>query len=185
MTASCERPQRRAFLIALGVLAAAPVRSAPAERADSARLIVELIVFRQPRAGPGAAPEASEAPRLPGGAEVLPATSLQLGKLESGLKRRGYAVLGHGACLIPVPPGSTQGVRLEDLLPGAGLTGRVSVTRGQNLFLHVEATAAGADGSVAALNERRRVKYGERHYLDGEVLGAIATVTPLRGGATP
>jgi hypothetical protein len=178
---------RRAFLLALGAFAM-PAGAQPEEPhgLDSARLVVELLVFRQPQAIAASPPVAGEAnePNRPAGVEVLATTGAQLAKIETGLRRRGFAVLGRGACLMPVAPSSSVGLRLEELLPVTGLSGRVAVTRGQNLFLTLEANSPSADGSVASLNERRRVKYGERHYFDGEVLGAVASVTPARGSPT-
>jgi len=163
---------RCALLLALAATGLAQA----AEPAESGRMLVEVIVFRQPGA-PGE-PVKSEV-ALDSGRPT------PLAGLDSGLKRGGYTVLGHASWVVTVAPNSTATTALEGLMPGAPLIGKVSITRGQNLFLRLDArdTSEGS-AALARVNERRRIKFGERHYFDGAELAAIATVVPVRGSAT-
>jgi hypothetical protein len=169
-----DRLARRARLALLLALAATGLARG-AEPADSGRLLVEVIVFRQPGA-PGAAVK-SEAPGDS-------ARQTPLAGLDVALNRRGYTVLGHGSWVVSVAPNSTATTNLEGLMPGAPVTGKVSITRGQILFLKLDArdTSEGS-AALAHINERRRIKFGERHYFDGAELSAVASVVPVRGSA--
>ena len=155
-------------------LAAAGLAQA-AEPADSGRLLVEVVVFRQP----GAPGETVKSEASSDSARQTP-----LAGLDVALTRRGYTVLGHGSWLVSVAPNSTATTTLEGLMPGAPVTGKVSITRGQILFLKLDArdTSEGS-AALAHINERRRIKFGERHYFDGAELSALATVVPARGSA--
>jgi hypothetical protein len=146
-----------------------------AEPADAARLLVEVVVFRQPGA-PGEAVKSE--------ASADSARQTPLAGLDVALKRSGYTVLGHGSWLVSVAPNSTAATSLEGLMPGAPVTGKVSITRGQILFLKLDArdTSEGS-ATLAHVNERRRIKFGERHYFDGAELSAVAAVVPVRGAA--
>jgi hypothetical protein len=167
------RPARSARLLILLALAATGlVRAAEPE---SARLLVEVVVFRQPGApGPPVKPEPAADSAHP----------TPLAGLDAGLRRSGYTVLGHASWVVSVPPNGTATTSLEGLMPGSPVTGKVSITRGQILFLRLDArdTSEGS-AALARVNERRRIKFGERHYFDGAELAAIATVVPVRGSA--
>jgi hypothetical protein len=159
-----------AFLLAL-----AATGRAQAAEPEPGRLLVEVIVFRQPGA-PGQAvkpePAADSAHPTP------------LAGLDYGLRRGGYTVLGHASWVVSVVPNGTATTSLEGLMPGSPVVGKVTITRGQNLFLRLDArdTSEGS-AALARVNERRRIKFGERQYFDGAELAAIATVVPMRGAA--
>jgi hypothetical protein len=175
---------RRAFLTALAAAAAAPGLAAEAP-AGSARYLVEILVFRQP----GPAPVAMPVPALPvvtslpGRVEPLPESAWQLTGFEQSLLRRGdYPLLAHTAWVALVPPNGRTTARLEDVLKeGTPLAGSVALQRGQYLFLGVEVDYLAEPGVSYGMREKRRIKFGERHYFDHPAFGVIAQVVPARG----
>ena len=191
-----ERLSRRQALLGLAALAAAPrVLGEPPLPPGSARYVVELIVFRQPGALPVPQPVAAIAPTttLPG--RVLPVAEAdwQLTPSEAALARGGFALLAHAAWAAIVPANGRTTAHLEDVLPPAAqaapVAGAVALQRGQYLFLGVDLDFRPADPGLApntvySIREKRRVKFGERHYFDHPAFGAIATVLAPRGAAT-
>ena len=178
---------RRAFLAAIAAAAAgAPARARAAELpSGSARYLVEMLVFRQPEPLPKPMPAAplASVTTIPGRVELLPDSVWQLAAAEQALAHRdGYPVLAHAAWAAIVPPNGRTTARLEDLLPGGTpLAGSVALQRSQYLFLGVEIDYQAAAGVSYGLREKRRVKFGERHYFDHPAFGVIAQVTPSRG----
>jgi hypothetical protein len=172
------RYTRRDLLIGAAALAIPPAALAQ----STARYAVELLVFRQPGTPPPA-PTAMTIPRASapaGRVERLPPDAWQLQSLAGGLRRSaGYRVLGHGAWIATVPANGSLAAPVEEVLPAAGLTGAVTVQRGQFLFLRVELDYATPEGRIYQLRERRRVKFNERHYFDHPAIGAIAVVSTL------
>jgi hypothetical protein len=190
-----ERLSRRQVLLGLAALSAAPaaVAATPAP-AGSARYLVEIIVFRQPGPAPQAVPAAAlpGATTLPGRVAPLPRAGWQLAGVAAALVRgTGYTLLAHTAWTAIVPPNGRTTARLEDVLPGdAPLAGAVAVQRGQYLFLGVDIdyrppSGAVPEGAVYALRDRRRIKFGERHYFDHPAFGVITVVNAARGTAEP
>jgi hypothetical protein len=175
---------RRAFLA--GLAACAATRGVAAEAPPgSGRYLVEILVFRQPGPPPPPMPVAplSNVATITGRVEALPESAWQLGSAEQALARRGdYALLAHMAWAAIVPANGRTTARLEELLKdGTGLTGSVALQRSQYLFLGVEIDYAAAPGVSYGLREKRRIKFGERHYFDHPAFGVIAQVTPARG----
>lgn len=174
------RLSRRDLL--LGAAALAVAAPAVAQSPAGAKYSVEVIVFRQP----GNAPPAPTVMTLPQGAGTtagrvtpLGQSDWQLGNLDAGLRRRsGYAVLGHAAWLATVAPNGSVTARLEDLVGGDGVSGAVTVQRGQYLFLRVDVNYATPAGGIHQLRERRRIKFNEKHYFDHPAIGVIAIVSP-------
>ena len=174
---------RRAFLA--GLAAAASLRALAAEApSGSARYLVEILVFRQPGPLPPPMPAAplTIVTTLPGRVELLPETAWQLGSAEQALGHLGgYQPLAHAAWAALVPPNGRTTARLEDLLPdGTPLAGSVALQRSQYLFLGVEIDYRAEPGVTYALREKRRIKFGERHYFDHPAFGVIAQVTSSR-----
>ncbi len=175
---------RRAFLAALAALTSLRSRAAEAPP-GSARYLVEIVVFRQP----GPLPQPMPVTALPnvaaiaGRVELLPESAWQLASAEQALARRGgYALLAHAAWAAIVPPNGRTTARLEDVLKdGSGLAGAVAVQRGQYLFLGVDVDYQAAPGTTYGLREKRRIKFGERHYFDHPAFGVLAQVVPSRG----
>jgi hypothetical protein len=190
-----ERVSRRQVVLGLAALTAAPALLADTPPpAGSARYLVEIIVFRQPGPAPAAVPAAPlpVATAIPGRVTVLPQADWQLASVAGALARRsGYTLLAHVAWAAIVPPNGRTTARLEDLLPDTpSLAGAVAVQRGQYLFLGVDIDYrppgdAVPDGASYALREKRRVKFGERHYFDHPAFGVIAAVTVAHGSAGP
>ena len=173
---------RRAVLLGL---AASAVASAFADAPPgSARYLVEILVFRQP----GPLPKPAPAPPLPGVSaiagriELLPEHQWQLAGAEQALARRNYPLLAHTAWAAIVPPNGRTTARLEDLLrEGTPLAGSIALQRSQVLLLSVDVDYLAGPGQSFGLREKRRIKFGERHYFDQPAFGIIAQVTPSRG----
>ena len=136
----------------------------PGMPVESGHLALEALFFRQP--GTRAEPAALAGPPGP-----------VLGPLVGGLRRAGFGVVGQLSTTLQIAAGATGVARLEELLPGSGLSGRLSVTRSQILVVHLDAHCAECAGS-ADIDERRRVKFGERHYFDSPLIGAIIALNP-------
>ncbi len=175
---------RRAFLAGLAACASLPGLAAEAP-AGSARYLVEILVFRQPGTLPPPVPVAplGTVTTIVGRVELLPESFWQLAAAGVALARRGgYQVLGHAAWAAIVPPNGRTTARLEDVLPaGTPLAGSVALQRSQYLFLGVEVDYQAEPGVSYGLREKRRVKFGERHYFDHPAFGVIAQVTTSRG----
>jgi Peptidoglycan-binding protein, CsiV len=174
---------RRAFLAGLAASASFP--SLAEVPAGSARYLVEMLVFRQPGALPQPMPVAAlpNVATIAGRIELLPETAWQLASAEQALARHGgYELLAHAAWAALVPPNGRTTARLDDLLKeGTPLAGAVALQRGQYLFLGVEIDYQAAPGMTFGLREKRRIKFGERHYFDHPAFGVIAQVTSSRG----
>lgn len=179
---------RREALVALAAAAVAPAALAelPPPPPGSARYHVEIVVFRQPGAPPPPLPAEplTAGVTIPGRVFALTDSDWQLAGAATSLARRGYPVLAHAAWFAVVPPNGRTTAHLEELLPpDSAITGSVAVQRGQYLYLGVELDyrpagnpQAGAAEVVYSLREKRRVKYGERHYFDHSAFGAIVTI---------
>jgi hypothetical protein len=169
-TDSSSATRREAIFRLLALPAA--LLSPGAGAAPAAGLGLELLVFRQPGAAAGAGTAGIPTPGTPGPV---------LGPLLPGLRRGGYTLLAATARTLAVGAGATGALPFEELAPAPGLRGQLAVTRGQLLTVHlVAADAACATGG--AIDERRRVKFGDRHYFDSPCIGAILAITPLEAG---
>jgi hypothetical protein len=175
---------RRAFLAGLAACASLPSLAAEAPP-GSARYLVEILVFRQPGPLPPplAVPPLQVVATLPGRIEPLPESAWQLGAAAQALAQRGgYQLLAHAAWAALVPPNGRTTARLEDVLrDGPPLAGSVALQRGQYLFLGVDIDYQAEPGVVFGLREKRRIKFGERHYFDHPAFGVVAQVTTSHG----
>ena len=175
---------RRAFLAGLAASASLPCLAVEAP-AGSARYLVEMLVFRQPGSLPQPMPVAAlpNVATIAGRVELLPESAWQLGTAEQALARHGgYELLAHAAWAAIVPVNGRTTARLDDLLKeGTPLAGAVALQRGQYLFLGVEVDYQAEPGVTFGLREKRRIKFGERHYFDHPAFGVIAQVTSSRG----
>ncbi|HXQ63436.1 MAG TPA: CsiV family protein [Steroidobacteraceae bacterium] len=190
-----ERVSRRQVVLGLAALSAVPEVLAEAPPPPgSARYHVEIIVFRQPGPAPTAVP-AGPLPvtaAIPGRVTPLPDSDWHLASVAAALERRsGYVLLAHAAWDAIVPTNGRTTAHLEDVLPGnLLLAGAVAVQRGQHLFLGVDIdyrppSGAVPEGATYSLRERRRIKFGERHYFDHPAFGVIVEVTPARAASEP
>lgn len=181
---------RRQALLGLAATALAPSAfgNTPPP-VGSARYLVELIAFRQPGAWPAAVPAAAIAATttIPARVIALPDADWQLGSTEAALARAGFALIAHTAWAAIVPANGRTTAHFEDLLAAdAAVAGAVALQRGQYLFLGIEidfhpTDPALAPGTVYSLREKRRVKFGEKHYFDHPAFGVIASVNVPRG----
>jgi hypothetical protein len=176
---------RRDFVLALLAATAAPIAVTHGDvPAGSARYLIELLAFRPPGAAPKVypVPDISSVGSIPGRIEPLTATDYQMTAAATALASKGgYRVLGHAAWAAIVPPNGRTTTHLEEVLPsGSPLSGLLAIQRSQYLFLGLEVDYATGDQTYG-LREKRRIKFGERHYFDHPAFGLIALVTPGKG----
>jgi hypothetical protein len=184
-----DRLSRRDVLAALAATLGAPLAFAETPAAapppGSARYILEVLAFRPPGANPKAYPVAAIAPAqtIAGRIESVGADQHQLTAVKEALVRKGgYRILSHLAWAAIVPPNGRTTAHVEDLQSeeSPALSGTVAVQRSQYLFMGIELDYAVA-GQTYGLREKRRVKFGERHYFDHPAFGVIAQITPSKG----
>lgn len=114
---------------------------------------------------------------------ALPMQRLQLGNLADGLRRSaGYRPLAHVGWTQPAQArDAAQYLDIASLAPDAGLQGRVAITLGRFLHLTVDLSHLDQNGQRVAIQQSRRMRSNERHYLDSPALGIIAIITPSQG----
>jgi hypothetical protein len=180
MTAPIDR---RTVLLGLAAGMVVPSAAFADVPVGSARVIVEMLAFRQPGAlpKPVAVPPLPNVSTIPGRVELLGADAVQLGSASETLARRGgMHVIGHSSWAAIVPPNGRTTALMEDVLPeGAPLTGGIAVQRSQYLFLFVNLDYA-LGGHSYGLRTKRRIKFGERHYFDHPAFGLIVQVRPTK-----
>ncbi len=155
--------------------------------AGSSKVIVEMLAFRQN----GTLPKPLPLPPLPlvssiaGRVELLGADAWQLGAAKDALARKGgMHILAHTAWSAIVPPNGRTTARLDDVLgDGSPLTGGVAVQRSQYLFMFADVDWA-SGGHVYGIRDKRRIKFGERHYFDHPAFGLIIQVRPSKDTPT-
>lgn len=186
------RLTRREALAGLAAVAVAPLAFANnPPPPGSARFLVELIVFRQPGPWPPAvpAPAIAQTSTIAGRVVGLPDADWQMGATEAALARGSFPLLAHTAWAAIVPANGRTTAHLDDLLSAdAPVQGAVALQRGQYLFLGVDIDFKPQDPSlppntVYSIREKRRIKFGEKHYFDHPAIGVIATVNAARGTA--
>ncbi len=192
------------LLLLIAALAAPPLLVAE----ETVWYDVEVIIFAQPGRGDiqsegwpdkSGRPDSGDAVRLDAGTvqtvagRFIPLAAERLTDVRQRLERNGYPVIAHTAWRQP-------GLARERALPVAVETDTLAGTLRLTLsrFLHLEARLAYApegwgtnfgDGTnttfpwesvvtVYPLNEERRMRSRELHYLDNPVFGVIATVWP-------
>lgn len=164
-----------------------PITSATPPPAGSARYIIELLAFRPPGAAPARAypvPALTQAQTLAGRVEPLGNDQYQLSAAKDALARKGgFKILSHLVWAAIVPPNGRTTTHLADLLttddPGP-LVGNLAVQRSQYLFMGLELDYT-VGNQTFGLREKRRIKFGERHYFDHPAFGVIAQVTASKG----
>ena len=146
-------------------------------------------MFQQPGAlpAPVLAPAIPVTTTIPGRVLPLAETEWQMGTAEAALARGGYTVLAHTAWAVIVPANGRTTAHLEDVLSQpTTVAGNVALQRGQYLFLGIDIDYRPAEPGlgppvVYSIREKRRVKFGERHYFDHPAIGAIASVVVPHG----
>lgn len=151
--------------------------------AGSAKVIVELLAFRQngPLPRPLPLPQLPPVSSIAGRVETLGADSWQLGGAKEALARRGgMHILAHTAWSAIIPPNGRTTARLEDVLgESSPLEGGIAVQRSQYLFLFVDVDWRNGEHAYG-IRTKRRIKFGERHYFDHPAFGLIVQVRPTK-----
>jgi hypothetical protein len=166
-----------------------PAAPAAAPSGSSGTYAVEVIVFRAPGGGAGAAPSAapSRGAADTAGTQVaryigpLPGSRLQLGGARDKLARGGYRILTHtGWVQTAASWGAPRsGLPLERLgINVPGLSGSFQLERGSLLHFGMTLRHSSDGGSPSQINEIRRIRFNERNYYDHPSIGVIAVVTP-------
>lgn len=180
----------------------------PPAAAAPSTYIIELVIFRAATALGGGENWSAEASarNIAGGEDAasgagqmgrfvgaLPAARFQLNDVANKLRSTGvYVPVAHVAWSQTASAwGAHAGLPVERLgLNVEGLTGSVSLERGQYLHLGLTLSYAmanppagvgAAPGTTFTLNESRRVRFYERNYYDHPAFGVIALVTPAQG----
>lgn len=118
---------------------------------------------------------------------ALPASRYQLSAIADTLRRsRNYRPLAHFGWTQPgYPRHATRFLSIDSKVPaGSGLSGRIALTRGRYLHLTLDLalqeTGASADHRAVrhVLQQSRRMRSNERHYIDHPNFGVIALITP-------
>lgn len=196
----------KTFLLAVAVACTAWLPAVSQQPATAYN--VELVIFRTGSGSGGAenwsaestaARIASDGESTGGSGQVgrlvrtLPDSAFQLNDVANKLRSTGvYTPVAHVAWSQSASAwGTHTGLQLDKLgLNVEGLTGTVSLERGQYLHLGLTlsyATASppagvgAAPGTTFTINESRRVRFYERNYYDHPAFGVIALVTPAQG----
>ena len=184
---------------ALTALAAAPAQAqaqAQAQQKPSPLYRVELLVFRATtppsgedwNAAPGfrgfsGDPAAQGGAVLPSVITIYTADRYQLGGMAAKLRASGaFQTVAHAAWLQTATPwGRHGGIDLADLgIKSPALSGTVYLERGTLLHLGLDLRLD--SGPTYHLSELRRVKFNDKQYFDHPAFGAIAIVSPVKGG---
>lgn len=157
---------------------------------------VELLIFAQNGSGAGARPYNSAAPNVEpppvtgaaqlqpynGGGlsqlEMLPASNLTLGDDAARLRRQGYDILWHGGWYQHVRKGRNPQIRL--LSNDGRVDGVVKVDRSRYLHLQPDLLLKrSAQSPQYRLQQSRRMRSKQLHYLDHPQFGILAIIRPL------
>jgi hypothetical protein len=128
----------------------------------------------QAEAAPITAPSATFPP--------LPESKLKLTAIADTLRRsRRYQPLAHFGWTQPgYPRNDARFIPIDSVIGSAapGLSGRVALARGRYLHLTLDLALTGEDGRRYLLQQTRRMRSNERHYIDHPKFGVIALITP-------
>jgi hypothetical protein len=116
---------------------------------------------------------------------ALASGKYRLNGVEDALRRnRNYQVLAHVGWTQPgFPRTDAHYLAVDPLVSGgAGLGGRISLTRGRYLHLALDVTfQPPEDAQKFSLRQTRRMRSNERHYIDHPKFGVIVLVVPSAG----
>ncbi|HEY4365912.1 MAG TPA: CsiV family protein [Steroidobacteraceae bacterium] len=116
----------------------------------------------------------------------LAAAKFKLGSIEEALRRsRNYQVLGHIGWTQPGYP-RTEAHYMSingQVLEGSGLIGQIAVSRGRYLHMTLDLALEPPTepGQRYVLQQTRRMRSNERHYIDHPKFGVIALITQSSG----
>jgi Peptidoglycan-binding protein, CsiV len=116
----------------------------------------------------------------------LPSSKFKLGAVEDSLRRsRGYQVIAHLGWTQPGYPRDTARFFNVNALvpPTSGLVGQIALSRGRYLHLTLDLVysppATGGESQPRyVLQQTRRMRSNERHYIDHPKFGVVAVITP-------
>lgn len=118
----------------------------------------------------------------------LPAARLKLGAIADTLRRsRRYQPLAHFGWTQPgYPRNDARFIPVDSVMGAAntgptGLSGRIALARGRYLHLTLDLVMTGEDGQRYVLQQTRRMRSNERHYIDHPKFGVIALITQSEG----
>ena len=117
---------------------------------------------------------------------AVPAAKFKLGPVEDSLRHsRGYQVIAHLGWTQPgFPRDTARFFNINALVPAtSGLVGQVALSRGRYLHLTLDLVysppANGGDPQPRyVLQQTRRMRSNERHYIDHPKFGVVAIITP-------
>lgn len=114
--------------------------------------------------------------------ETLARTDFALNGEASRLSRTGYSVLYHNSWIQKFSPNSKTKLGLTD--PNLGLEGTLDIERQR--FLHVYPdirlsleSSLGQNAPIVRMQESRRMRSSELHYIDHPVLGMLVLFRPV------
>lgn len=160
---------------------------------------VEIVLFKQ--ANPGVNQEAWPMDFMPSDysdatalrqhdgmpmslGETLARTDFALNGEADRLSRNGYAVLYHNSWVQKFSPNSKTKLVLTD--PNLGMEGTLNIERQR--FLHVYPdirldlrSSLGQNAPIVRMQESRRMRSSELHYIDHPVLGMLVLFRPVSG----
>ena len=205
-SASVSRRQAIALLGAPALLLLADGVMAQQSATGMTSYDVELIVFRTLSGGAtneewsaegrhdsvtsaeGSGDAQAEAAPLTAPTAMFPPLSagkFKLGAIADTLRRsKRYQPVAHFGWTQPGYPRNDARFIPVDSLVGSstvGLSGRIALARGRYLHLTLDLTLAGEDGQRYVLQQTRRMRSSERHYIDHPKFGVIALITPSEG----
>lgn len=127
----------------------------------------------QAEAAPLTAPTATFPP--------LAAGRLKLTAIADTLRRsRRYQPLAHFGWTQPgYPRNDARFIPVDSVMGSAssGVSGRIALARGRYLHLTLDLSVAGDGGERYVLQQTRRMRSNERHYIDHPRFGVIALIT--------
>lgn len=135
-----------------------------------------------------ASPFESSMPATPQRTEAfpaLPAARMKLSAVAGALRRsRDYRPLAHFGWTQPAYARHTApSISIGDFVPAAsGVSGEIALSRGRYLHLTLDLAFVPPDAPEQRyiLQQSRRMRSNERHYIDHPKFGVIALVTPVR-----
>lgn len=115
----------------------------------------------------------------------LPASKFKLTSIADTLRRsKRYQPVAHFGWSQPgYARGEAKFAPVDSLIgsTNSGLGGRIALARGRYLHLTLDITVTGDDGQRYQLQQTRRMRSNERHYIDHPKFGVIALIAPSAG----
>jgi hypothetical protein len=188
---------RRIRLLAIVAAILLPLTQSTAQSPGTPAYDVELVIFRH--LGGGGTPEdwgminnhaVTDAESAdPSSAETtfptLPPERMKLKAIYNALKRsRGYQPLAHVGWTQPATDRSTtRFVSLASLGVDGPVSGRAALARGRFLHLTLDlALQIPGEATRYVLQQTRRMRSTEMHYIDHPRFGVVALITPASSG---